>query len=356
VALLTLVTFSLLRYYAVQLRAPTRKTQKVEKINILVEWVRTGISGRRTETPRGYVVFEKTFSTKTVKFSRRKEFKSYSYHSSSPNTFSEPRFTMRFKTKQTLDDLSEDADGASDIISQEENTFERVTPRAENVDNKKKVTPEWSDPWSSDNWKNGPWADPTNQNQSRIETSFESLQFTPVLKTTGENSDLLDVEDAFGMPFRLADIPSTDINMTNFSGLTMKRESQATVPTRINKGVKINIGVVVKERLSVIFDETTNDPSCKVVGSIYVKPTKRKISSFSLTIRDSRAHVEYWDERNSRCRNITAGVPHLALDSGDQVFSISLNREHQHNLGLDAPVVSYTCIPRLRPMPMVRVL
>jgi hypothetical protein len=112
----------------------------------------------------------------------------------------------------------------------------------------------------------------------------------------------------------------------------------------------------VRERLSIIFNETTNGPSCKVVGNIYVKPTKRRISSFSLTIRDSRAHVEHWDERNSRCRNITAGVPHLALDPGDQVFSISLNREHQHDLGLDAPVVSYTCIPRLRPMPMVRIL
>jgi hypothetical protein len=224
-----------------------------------------------------------------------------------------------------------------------------------NDDNNNNLAPEWSDPWSSDPWKNGPWGDSASHNQSRVESSFESLQFTPVLKTTGENSELLGVADAFGMPFGPIDVPVADLTFKNSSVLTSKRRSHLTASPKDK--TKINVGIMVKERLSIIFDEVTNGPSCKVVGSIYVKPAKkRRISSFSLTIHDRRAHVEHWDERNSRCRNITAGVPHLALDPGDQVFSISLNRELQHDLGLDAPVVSYTCIPRLRPMPIVRIL
>jgi len=183
-------------------------------------------------------------------------------------------------------------------------------------------------------------------NQNRIESSFESLKFTPVLKTTGEESDILEFVDAFGVPFGPADVATTDIITLNPSELTSKR--------RIIEDKRNNVEVTVEERLSIEFNETTNDPSCKIVGSIFVKPTKRNISTFSLTIRDSQSCIEYWDERNSRCRNITASVPHLALDPGDQVFSISLNnRDHQHNLGLGAPIVSYTCIPKLRPIPML---
>lgn len=254
-----------------------------------------------------------------------------------------------------MDDLSNDAE-ASDIISQEEISVGISGSRANNKDDKNTVGPEWSDPWSSDPWKNTVWAEPSANNQSRIESSFESLQFTPVIRTAGENNELFDFADAFGTPFGPTDTPATPKKdpIQNPSTPSPKR-AVSTIPSpKIVVETKINLGVVVKERLSIFFDEATNDPACKVVGSIYVKPTKRRINSFALTIRDSRNHVENWDERNSRCRNITAAVPHLALDSGDQVLSISLNRNDQHSLGLDAPVVNYTCVPRLRPMPMVR--
>ena len=256
----------------------------------------------------------------------------------------------------SIDDLSNDAE-ASDIISQlEENSADVAASQVNDKGDKSVVGGEWSDPWSSGPWKNGAWANPSNNNQSRVESSFESLQFTPVIKTAGENSELFDFADAFGAPFGPSGSPATTNGAIKHSfATTSNRGSNTKSSPAIVTESKINVGVVVKERLSIFFDETTNDPSCKVVGSIYVKPTKRRISSFSLTIRDSRNHIEHWDERNRRCRNITAAVPHLALDSGDQVYSISLNREHQQDLGLDSPVVRYTCFPTLRPMPMVSV-
>mmetsp|Transcript_14488 Transcript_14488/g.33725 ORF Transcript_14488/g.33725 Transcript_14488/m.33725 type:complete len:397 (-) Transcript_14488:157-1347(-) len=258
---------------------------------------------------------------------------------------------MRFITKKRpeIDDTFDDAEGASDIISQEESSYGRIGSSLNNKNDVSRAAPtEWSDPWSSDPWKNVTWGDSFLSDPSRIESSFESLQFTPVLKTTGEESDIMEFADAFGMPFGPVDVPTTDGIGTSGS------HSKLTSIRSLMKGEKISVGVLVKERLSLVFDETTDDPTCKIVGSIFAKPTKRNISSFSLTIRDSRAHVEHWDERSSRCRNITASVPHLALDPGDQVFSISLNnRDDQHNLGLDAPVVRYTCNPRLRPIPML---
>ena len=233
---------------------------------------------------------------------------------------------------RSKDDLSQDLE-ASDIISQ-------ISSDVASSEEKKvignAIKTEWSDPWSSDPWKN-----PTNPNQISIESSFESLQFTPVLKTTGESDDLLDVADAFGIPFGHNNDSRINDSIT------------ITTPLSIEK-TKFKIGIVVEERLSIIFDEATNDPVCRVIGNVYVEPTMRNMNSFSLTIRDKKTNVEHWDERSNRCRNITASVPHLALDPGDQVFSISLKREQNQDVGLDSPVISYTCIPRLRPMPMVR--
>jgi len=284
---------------------------------------------------------------------------------------------MRFPTKKTANEW-EDTEGESDIISEIEDDVnfvgdvnyvgdvDYVGSFLKNNDDNELPTQEWNDPWSSDAWNELPWGDgaapvasnlPSVQNQKHVDTSFDSLQFRPLLKTTGEENDILDLNivDAFGAPFGAAAFPVIAAASNDSSKLTLKGSSQGTNPQNLVKETKINVNmsVVLKERLSIVFDDITKDPLCRVVGSIYVKPTKRKISSFCLTVRDKRALVEHWDEQNSRCRNITAGVPHLALDPGDQVYLISLNREHQQDPGLDAPIVSYTCIPRLRPMPML---
>lgn len=261
-----------------------------------------------------------------------------------------------------------DADDSlnSDIISQEDKDINYGShPHSySNSDNNDIATndgplyPELNDPWSSDPWNDTgiSWGDntassdvgPLSTNYNHIESSFESLQFRPVPKSGSAKSN--NIDDPFGAVF-----DSSDQKLNLDKKNSMKIRSSHTNTKQVSSKIIISetrIGVILQERLSILFDDATGtkDPICKVVGSIYVKPTRRKIHSFCLTVRDKRAHVEHWDEQNSRCRNITAGVPHLALDPGDQVFLISLKRENQHV----NKIVDYTCIPRLRPMPMVR--
>jgi hypothetical protein len=66
-------------------------------------------------------------------------------------------------------------------------------------------------------------------------------------------------------------------------------------------------------------------------------------------VRDRKGHVERWEEQSNVCKNITASLPHLALDQGDQVYRVSLRNQER----LEAPVVGYSCVSRLKPIPIV---
>lgn len=59
--------------------------------------------------------------------------------------------------------------------------------------------------------------------------------------------------------------------------------------------------------------------------------------------------MERWEEQEKVCTNITASLPHLPLDQGEQVFRVALRNKKQ----LEAPVVAYSCVPRLKPIPIV---
>eukprot|EP00536_Pseudo-nitzschia_multiseries_P006513 jgi/Psemu1/324367/estExt_fgenesh1_pg.C_1390017 len=274
---------------------------------------------------------------------------------------------MEFSPKRTASEW-DDLEGASDIISElqdvDDVNFVGDVDYAgsfsiSNSSDFPASSGNSNDAWSSDAWHEFRWGDRADvpgasdnafgsiQSQKHIETSFESLQFSPLLTMEGEdNSDALDltISDTFGAPFGSGNDSSTLSSIRSFQGAN---------PQSLGKDPRINVNVVVKERLSIIFDGAMKGPICRVVGDLYVKATKRNIGSFCLTVRDKRGNVEEWAEQNSRCRNITASVPHLALDPNDQVFSISLDREHQQESGLGVPIVSYTCIPKLKPMPML---
>ena len=213
-------------------------------------------------------------------------------------------------------------EACSDIISQEGDDA---------------VPSQWTtDPWSSDPW-NVPVDPSSNYNHLFNETSFDTLAYNALPKN---DHDFDAVDDLFGEGF------SSNKNL-NFSSPKDNND--------INIG-ETRIHIVLKERLSILFNNSNGgtDPICKVVGSIYLKPTNlRKINNFCLTIRDKLSRVEHW-EQNSCCNNITAALPHLALDKNDRVFLISLEQENQQDHGLEAPIVSYSCVPTLRPMPMVR--
>ena len=161
-----------------------------------------------------------------------------------------------------------------------------------------------------------------------------------------------------------------------------KRKHQLQKPPQQQKLEKqlppIAVVASIHEQLSIIVDDVSSTPSTTVTGSIRVKPIITKSLSpssnhFCLTLRDEEGNIEHCEAGLERgggfeegksskngngsgnggpCENITATLPHLALHNNDQVFRISLRKNHQETL--EAPIASYTCVPRLRPMPLVR--
>jgi hypothetical protein len=280
---------------------------------------------------------------------------------------------------------------------------------------------DWNEPWFvSDPWNDSQWdgSNPmggraskspspghsnsnsnnsnNNHNQRNVDLSFDSLQFMPTAAaaTAGYQSSNA-LEDPFDVGFQSM-ATSTAFGLSSPERVNFNNTTATTVDTSYyssssgnsnnndNKMVKtkmqssnitrnsptrrkdVHIKVSVKERLSILFDEATNNPTCRVVGKIHIKPmtTARRrdnkydddeVDSFCLTIGDKRAQIEHWDEQQSHCQNITASVPHHAIDPGDQVFLVSL-KDKNGSSNLEAPIVGYTCIPRLRPMPMVRLM
>jgi hypothetical protein len=59
--------------------------------------------------------------------------------------------------------------------------------------------------------------------------------------------------------------------------------------------------------------------------------------------------MQHSEELAGVCDNVTSSLSHDQLDKGDQVFRISLRNPDR----LEAPILSYSCVPRLRPMPLV---
>jgi hypothetical protein len=255
---------------------------------------------------------------------------------------------------------------------------------------------DWNDPWSTNPWTDSTWKGTDIPSESfsvpistHLDTSFDSAQFSSTpssnIKATSDVPDPFDV--AFGFSDHHAHhhpnisispttapvpapvpTPAAAIDMPRMKAVGQSQVSSNSPSSSRSSNVKshrrpnspdVKIHVVLEERLSILFDDSTKDPICRIVGRIFVRlppeTEKRKctIDSFCLTIRDKRAHIEHWDNGNSRCHNITAGVPHLSLDPGDQIFLVKLTGDQNE---LEEPIVGYTCIPRLRPMPMVSFL
>jgi hypothetical protein len=111
---------------------------------------------------------------------------------------------------------------------------------------------------------------------------------------------------------------------------------------------KHRVSIRTEERLSIHFDQVSSSPACRVVGTIHIVPSQDLPESFCLTVKDKHGHVERYEPADV-CTNITAYVPHLALDPDDQVFRISLKDIQSY----EAPIIRYNCVPQLTPMPLV---
>ena len=111
------------------------------------------------------------------------------------------------------------------------------------------------------------------------------------------------------------------------------------------------VSIRVQERLSILFDEVSSSPATRVIGTVHLTPFNNNatIDTFCLTVKDRRGQVERWEEQGGVCKNISATALHKALDPSDQIFRIS----PKHAETLEAPVLAYSCVPQLTPMPML---
>ena len=62
--------------------------------------------------------------------------------------------------------------------------------------------------------------------------------------------------------------------------------------------------------------------------------------------------MEVWNENEDTCQNISSKVTHsnLDLEDDDRVLRVLLNNQYK----LKAPIATYTCTSRLKPIPLVR--
>lgn len=136
---------------------------------------------------------------------------------------------------------------------------------------------------------------------------------------------------------------SDDPFLTDNNGLNQLSPQRKSTAQRI-------VSIKIEERLSILFDQVSSTPACRVIGNIHVIPNDDMPDTFCLTMRDKRNHVERYAPSDVST-NITANVPHLALDAEDTIFRISLNEVES----LHAPVLGYSCVPQLTPMPLVSI-
>ena len=175
--------------------------------------------------------------------------------------------------------------------------------------------------------------DSKNQKDASFDTTFDTTFDETLLQYTAQekpwDGNLFDSDDPF----------LTDAEALNRLNTKDPSDERPLVSIRM------------QERLSILFDDVSSAPSCRVIGTIHVNAFNEKdtLETFCLTVRDKRGHVERWEEETEFCKNITATALHRDLDPGDQIFRISPKLAKT----LEAPVIAYSCVPQLTPMPMV---
>lgn len=108
------------------------------------------------------------------------------------------------------------------------------------------------------------------------------------------------------------------------------------------------VQMIVEERLSILFDGISPDPSCRIVGRVHVVADSEESppDRFYLTVNDPKQHIQDWEPQITNCEE----VANLALADGDteRAFRVDTRLIHQK-----ASVLEYVCSPRLKPIPLV---
>ena len=113
------------------------------------------------------------------------------------------------------------------------------------------------------------------------------------------------------------------------------------------------VQVAIHEQLSAVYDDVSKEPSCQVDGSIVVKSSSQSPTTepFCLIIRDLLDRIEGLELKNI-CTDISReAADRTDLHRSDKVLKILAPPVSQ--LDTEIPVATYTCTPKLRPVPMV---
>ena len=102
------------------------------------------------------------------------------------------------------------------------------------------------------------------------------------------------------------------------------------------------VRVTIVEQLSVLYDDSSDQPSCQVEGWVHVRPEEE--GACSIVLRDLMGHLEsiQGKEGVSEIR-----PPPADLHVNDRVLVVSQSSDHR------LPVASYLCSSSLQPVLMV---
>jgi hypothetical protein len=183
--------------------------------------------------------------------------------------------------------------------------------------------PRGSDPWSDETW-----------GQSALNVTFETVE-TDVFEFSAEGS------------VQNEDSPS-DVEFSLFRG-GVSRE-----PFKQSRGVPAGppvVTVTVHERLSAVYDDVSEEPSCHLEGSIHVR-TSVDVSRhpFCLVMRDLLGHMDVLEDRSEVAKDVSNQVSRTSLHRTDRVLRVSLPSSATHK---EVQVARYICSNQLRSVPLV---
>jgi hypothetical protein len=145
----------------------------------------------------------------------------------------------------------------------------------------------WTDPWSTDPWENDPqntsFFSALEQPPPLVDSSFESSStqyFTPSMLGDDDN------------PVLNASFSSPDPFDKGAFGASDPFPTKSDVPIKLSPPTEKlrKIPVMLQERLSILFDDVTSTPICRVTGFIYVSALFRNKTA-DTTIKKTPSHI-----------------------------------------------------------------
>jgi hypothetical protein len=200
----------------------------------------------------------------------------------------------------------------------------------------------------SNPWSDSTWSASDMMMRGDAETSFDShsaFQFSAEAAEFGYN------------PFSQSAIPPMDDAAPTSGTNTDEQDLFPSDPMATLSGEELalepgetTVRVAIREQFSTVYDDAGSPPSCFLEGSVFVQPSPLALedkTSFCVVVQDPLGNIDQLEEVYTVSSDITSETDR---DEKQTVFRVTLPQ----NSLLEVPVASYTCNPKMRPIPMVR--